>query len=56
MVGDDQDGAGLERRKELAVHRSAVDRDIGRVMIVEEERDQIEVAHILRQRVVERPE
>src|SRR6516225_519741 len=42
MVGDDQHAAGLERRVELAIHLGAIDLHIGRVVVEEEERDEVE--------------
>src|SRR5262245_817562 len=55
MVGDHQHAAGLERRVELAIHLGAVDLHIGRVVIKEKERDEVEIARVGGQRVVERP-
>src|SRR5262249_49961500 len=54
MVGDHQHAAGLERRIELAIHLRAIDLHIGRVVIEEKEGDEVEIAHVSRQRVVER--
>ena len=42
MVGDHEQAAGLERCEQLAVHDGAVDLHEGRVVIEEEERDDIE--------------
>ncbi len=55
VVGDDEHPARLEGREELAVHRGAIDRHVGRVVIEEEERDEVEVVHVSRHRIVERP-
>ena len=52
MIGDHQIPAGLERREQLAVHLGAIDLHVAHVMIGEKERDQIEIAHLRRQRVV----
>src|SRR4051812_35025908 len=55
MVGDHEHPAGLERRVELAVHLGAVDRHVGGVVVEEQKRDEVEVAHIGGQWIVERP-
>ena len=55
MVGDHEHAAGLERREELAVHLGAIDRHVGGVVVEEEKRDEVEIAHVGGQRIVERP-
>ena len=55
MIGDHQNAARLERGEQLAVHLGAIDRHVGRVVVVEEEGDEVQIARIGRQRVVERP-
>ena len=52
MIRDDQEAAGLQRREHLAVHLGAIDRHVGRVVIGEEERDQVEPGDIGRNRIV----
>src|ERR1035437_7472185 len=52
VIGNQKIAAGLERRKQLAVHLRAIDLHVSHVMISEKERDQIEIAHIRRQWIV----
>src|SRR5262249_21940306 len=54
VIGDHQRGAWLERGKKLPVHRGAIDRHVGGIVIKEEERDEIEIADVGRQRIIER--
>src|SRR6516165_11920290 len=55
MVRDHQIAAGLERRKQSGVHLGAIDAHVGRVMVEEQEGDEVEIANIRGQRIVERP-
>jgi hypothetical protein len=55
VVGDHQHAARLERREQLAIHFGTIDPHLGGVVIEEQERDDIEVAHVRRHRIVERP-
>jgi hypothetical protein len=53
MIGDHQRTAGLERRVELAVHLSTIDGHVSGVVIEEEKGDEVEIAHVRGQRIVE---
>src|SRR5579862_9361663 len=55
MVGQHQKASGLERGKHFAIHFGAIDTHVGRVVVVEEEGDQIEIADVRRDRIVEGP-
>jgi len=54
MIGDDKNAARLERGEQFAIHLRAVDLHVGRVVVVEQEADQVEVRHARWNRIVER--
>src|SRR5580704_537009 len=43
MVSQHQKASGLERGKHFAIHFGAIDTHVGRVVVVEKERDQVEI-------------
>src|SRR6516165_6569617 len=54
MIGDDKNAARLERGEQFAIHLRAVDLHVGRVVVVEQGGDQVEVRHARWNRIVER--
>ena len=52
MIGDDKNAAGLERGEQFAIHLRAVDLHVGRVVVVEQEADQVEVRHARWNRII----
>src|SRR6516164_7111459 len=54
MIGDDEKAAGPECCKQFAIHLRAVDRHVGRVVVVEQEGNEIEVLRARRHWIVER--
>jgi hypothetical protein len=54
MVGDDEGTAGLKRSEQFAIHLRTIDRHVAGVVVVEQERDQVEILHARRSRIVER--
>ena len=53
MIGDHQKASGFQRREQLAIHLGAIDVHVRRVVVEEEERDEVEIVHVRRHRVVE---
>jgi hypothetical protein len=47
--------AGLQCRKQPLIHLGAVDRKVGDVVVVEDQRDQIELRRLFGHRIFERP-
>jgi hypothetical protein len=45
MIRDHQKAAGLERGEHVAVHLGAIDVHVCRIVVVEEECDQVEIVH-----------
>src|SRR6516225_730202 len=54
MIGDDKNAARLERGEQFAIHLRAVDLHVGRVVVVEQGGDQVEVRNARWNRIVER--
>lgn len=55
MIGDHQKAAGLEHREHVAVHLGAINAHVRRIVVKEEECDQVEIVHARRRRIIEGP-
>jgi hypothetical protein len=55
VIGDDVVSARLQRGEHGAVHFGPIDSHVSRIVVIEIERHEIEVAHLGRKRIFERP-